>query len=113
MTWRALRDEVATVLLVQGEDNDDADGPTALMHRDALAGLLDKTSERHAPHTVSRELLRARGGPHHVEIIDVAPIDPTRPRSDLDEVEPELSPMLVLGILALLVTVFIAVTQLG
>lgn len=99
---------------MQGEDNDnESDRPTALMHRDALAGLLDKTSERNAPHTVPREVLRARGSSRHVEILDVAPIDPRRPRSDLDDVEPELSPLLVLGVIALLVTVFIAITQLG
>jgi hypothetical protein len=75
---------------------DDHEGPTVTMRRDALRGLLQQSGAPPAPlaHTVSRELLRERV-----------------PHRDLD-LDPAPPPLLVFGVIAVLVTLFVAVTQL-
>ena len=97
------------------QDNDsDPEQTTALLQRDALLGLIDQTVERERskPHTVPRERVRARGSSRHVEIVDVAPLAPQRPRDERDTDEPTLSPWLVLAVISLLIFTFIAATQL-
>lgn len=77
-------------------DDDEAKRPTVTIERDELRSLIDQTSEPldvHRAHTVPRTRLR------------------TREELDL-ELGPPLSPLLVLGVIALLITVFVAVTQL-
>lgn len=91
------------------------DGPTALIERDALRGLIDRTSTPEPAYvrTVPRARLRPRTD---VEIVDVAPLQrlPARARTDrsFDDLGPSVSPLLVLGIIALLIVTFIAATQL-
>jgi hypothetical protein len=77
-------------------DDDEAERPTVTIERDSLRSLIDQTSDplsAHHAHTVPRTRVR------------------TREELDL-ELGPPLSPLLVLGVVALLITVFVAVTQL-
>lgn len=77
-------------------DDEEAERPTVTIERDELRGLIDQTTDPlavHHAHTVPRTSLR------------------TREELDMD-LGPPLSPLLVLGVIALLVTVFVAVTQL-
>lgn len=100
-----------------GEDNNnESERPTALIHRDALLGLIDQSAE-HAPsrpHTVPRDQLKSRGS--NPQIVDVAPLQATPPSAtdgELDqELSPPLSPLVVLAVIAVLVVTFIAATQL-
>ena len=165
--------------------NKDVDGPTPLIKRDALLGLIDRSAPAQAHvHTVPRERLRARTGDvvaepvdgdvdvdiedlsvdldnleldhrgldhrgvGHVSLddldlhkryvenlelenryidhrdldgrdldrLDEASVNPLRARApyqDLDEeIGPSVSPLLVLGVIALLIVTFIAATQL-
>jgi hypothetical protein len=75
-------------------DDDEAERPTVTIERDSLRSLIDQTSDPlnvHHAHTVPRTRLRTR------EELDLGP---------------PLSPLLVLGVIALLITVFVAITQL-
>ena len=106
--------------------NRDVDGPTPLIRRDALLGLIDRSAPAQAHvHTVPRERLRARTGDVvevadatdvHVDVVDVAPMQRLPARAtyrDLDEeIGPSVSPLLVLGVIALLIVTFIVATQL-
>jgi hypothetical protein len=105
---------------VAGENNDNSsERPTALMQRDALLGLIDRTAERDAPlaHTVPRERLRSRA-PTREELaaLDIAPLSSSPRASDpeLDaDLSPPMSPLLVLAVIAVLVVTFIAVARMS
>jgi hypothetical protein len=83
------------VLLAFVVQDNDKDQPTVAMQRDALLGLIHKSSAAPSPHTVPREQLRARDS--HDLLKD-----------EWDHVTPSLSPILVIGVIALLVFVFLA-----
>ncbi len=78
-------------------DDDEAKRATVTIERDELRSLIDQSSDAlavHRAHTVPRRRLHAQ---------DVQLPETLHPTS---------SPLLVLGVIALLVTVFVAVTQL-
>jgi hypothetical protein len=85
---------------------------TVAMRRDRLLDLIDQTATppvQHA-HTVPRERVRARDA---VRRIGLAPLARPDDDEDLDtDIGPSLSPLLVLGVIALLLVVFVAATQL-
>ena len=55
---------------------------------------------------------RPRVPPRHVEVVDVSELQQRPARDQHDEVEPALSPWLVLAVITLLIVTFIAATQL-
>lgn len=84
---------------------------TVAMRRDRLLDLIDQTA---APpvqraHTVPRERVRARDAVRRTGLSPLA----RRDDEELDtDIGPSLSPLLVLGVIALLLVVFVAATQL-
>ncbi len=81
----------------------EADRPTVAIERERLLGLIGQTAEPPIgrAHTVPRDRLRGRP--------EVAGDDEDGLDVDLGE---SLSPLLVLGVIALLLVVFVAATQL-
>jgi hypothetical protein len=78
-------------------EEDDAERKTVTIERDELRSLIDQSTDAVAAprvHTVPRR--RPRASDEH----------------PVASANPPLSPLLVLGVIALLITVFIAVTQL-
>jgi hypothetical protein len=78
-------------------DDDEAERPTVTIERDELRSLIDQSTDTlavHRAHTVPR-----RRPPMRDDRLDT-------------DLSPPLSPLLVLGVVALLITVFVAVTQL-
>lgn len=73
--------------------------PTVAIEREQLLDLIEQTSSPpvQRPHVVPRERLRDRG--------------PIRRAGDA-ELDADVSPLLVLGVIALLLVVFVAATQL-
>jgi hypothetical protein len=99
---------------VNGED-DDSEQTTALIRREALLGLIDRTSAPEPAYvrTVPRDQKRSGKG---VEVVDVSALQPLPARRQRSaEGEGDLgrvSPLLVWGIITLLIVTFIAATQL-
>lgn len=83
---------------------------TVAIERDRLLGLLDQTaSPVQRAHTVPRERVRARDSVRRIGLPPLERLDD----EELDtDVRPSLSPLLVLGVIALLLVVFVAATQL-
>ncbi|NVB79406.1 MAG: hypothetical protein HOV81_13510 [Kofleriaceae bacterium] len=80
------------------------------MPRDELLGLVDQTVEPQLTplaHTVSREALRARGSTRDLKPI-LEPEDEVAPAR-----EPLISPLAILFVLCLFVTLFVALVRLG
>jgi hypothetical protein len=90
------------------DDDDDPDRPTVTIRRDALAGLIHKTSTTRA-HTVSRDQLQSRGTNDDLARARLAPLErPVEPKAD----EAAFPPLLVLAVITVLLVAFIASTQL-
>lgn len=78
-----------------------------MMPRDELLGLVDQTAApelQPLAHTVSRHELRARGSTRDLK--------PILDADELDD-EPPISPLAILFVLCLFVTLFVALVRLG
>ncbi len=80
-----------------------------MIPRDELLGLVDQTAEpelQTLAHTVSREELRARGSARDLKPILDEP-------ADAEDPELAISPLAILFVLSLFVTLFVALIRLG
>ncbi|HEX5058085.1 MAG TPA: hypothetical protein VFV99_01940 [Kofleriaceae bacterium] len=75
--------------------------PTTTIERDALRDLLDLTVEPPSAQPA-----------HPAQHAHTVPRGQVRHRDDADDLDPQLSPLVVIGVLGLLLVVFIAVSQL-
>jgi hypothetical protein len=101
---------------VATENNDNnADRPTALIERDALLGLIDRSAEpqRTGPHIVPRERVRSRvARPSALQIVEMSSLSgPSRDSgASVEDADPR--PRLLFAIIALLVFTFFVAIQL-
>jgi hypothetical protein len=100
---------------VDPDNDDERERTTALIQRDALLGLLDRSSaDQPLAHTVSRDQLRSRAVTRNdIATAEAEPFArPVEPDPDDIDLAPSLSPLLVLAVITVLLVAFIAAMHL-
>jgi hypothetical protein len=98
-----------------GNNDNDAEQPTALIEREALLGLIDRSAEpdRPRPHTVPRTRLRSRPArPSEVDIVDVSPLHPRARGSGMNLRDYDPRPRVLFAIVVVLLFTFVVAIQL-
>jgi hypothetical protein len=98
-----------------GNNNDDVEQPTALIKREALLGLIDRSAEpeRTGPHTVPRSRVRTRPArPSELDIVDMSPLQPRVRGSGVNLRESDPRPRVLFAIIVVLLFTFFVAIQL-